>query len=183
MEPSYSKLEVHYHSVRISGASITAEQLFDKMRRFTKRDLGPVSAHGDLSSVGQAVAFTMNSWFHFAGQATFEVEVIRLDHAQREVVVQTVAGHPLAGYRYWGVDRVNGGDLIIRTFSVEHPATPLDWFKVHTMGGIDGMYQTWESLLNDLASLSGGQIVWGPDTELKGREEFDIDRYYQKVRK
>ena len=59
------------------------------------------------------------------------------------------------------------GDILIETFSVEHPATWLDAQKMEH-GGERDMGKTWTNMLWDLAQRSGGSIVYGTDTSLSG---------------
>ena len=81
--------------------------------------------------------------------------------------VQTLAGHPLAGWRQWEVRQEPNGDLIVETFSVEHPFSYADQAKM-AIGGTAGMLETWQSMLLDITALSGGNIVPGADTVLGG---------------
>lgn len=174
---SVSRLESHYHSVRIAGSKLPADKMLQEMQKFSSLNLYPVRADRDPTNVGDVVTFDMQNamtdvggQFREFGQADFPVKVTKLNPQGRNFVVRTMSGHPLAGWRYWGVRQLSGGDLLLETFSVEHPYSPIDWGKVMA-GGLDGMYQTWENMLSDLVARSGGSVVAGPDTELKGRSE------------
>ena len=46
------RVEVHYHAVRITGASKSADELFSALAQFAKRDLGAVSADRNISQAG-----------------------------------------------------------------------------------------------------------------------------------
>jgi hypothetical protein len=80
-----------------------------------------------------------------------------------------MGGHPLAAYRRWDVKQLPNGDLLVETFSVEHPVTKLDSLKMSGPGMKD-MSKTWSNLLWDLATLSKGDVVYDGDTVLGGRE-------------
>ena len=115
------------------------------------------------------------------GQGDFAVRINRFSPTDRVIVARTLSGHPLAGWRYWGVKELPGGDVLIETFSVEHPATFIDETKLLYLGGLTAMYQTWTAMLNDIAGFSGGQIVKGPETELDGRQEMNIGPFLGRV--
>ncbi len=174
---SASRLESHYHSVRIAGSRLSADAMLGEMQKFSSLNMYPVRADRNAGNVGDVITFDMQSGLtdlaglrNEAGQADFPVKVTKFNSSGRYFVVRTMSGHPLAGWRYWGVRQLAGGDLVLETFSVEHPYSPIDWGKMKR-GGLRGMYLTWENMLTDLAVKSGGSVVVGPDTDLKGREE------------
>lgn len=174
---SASRLESHYHSVRIAGSKLSADAMLNEMQKFSSLNLYPVRADRNAGNVGDVVTFDMQSGLtdltglrNEFGQADFPVKVTKLSPSGRYFVVRTLSGHPLAGWRYWGVRQLSGGDLVLETYSVEHPYSLVDWGKLK-VGGLQGMYLTWENMLTDLAVKSGGSVVVGPDTDLKGREE------------
>lgn len=179
-------LQVHYHSVRISNAATTADAMFKQMALFSQRDLGVVRALDDADGLGDTITFDMKNWvdwkgpFREAGQANFKVHVTMFDEASRRLAVRTLSGHPLAGWRYWEISHMPGGDLLIETFSVEHPFAKWDEVKNYA-GGLDAMYQTWESLLNELARQSGGQIVNDPNTSIKGTQKKHVLPYLNRI--
>ena len=178
-----SRLESHYHSVRIHNSQRTADELFQKMSRFTELNTYPVRAYQNASSVGGVVTWDMLPAFpNEFGQGDFDVKVTKLDQVGRTFVVRTLAGPPLAGWRLWRVNQLPGGDILLETFSVEHAATNWDEAKLYSFGGLDGMYQTWTSMLNDLLRFSGGQLANGPGTVLNGEKRPNkVAEYLQLV--
>ena len=66
--------------------------------------------------------------------------------APRFFVVRTLGGHPLAGWRRWQVKQLPGNDLLVETFSVEHPATYADSTEMF-FGGSSDMGKTWTNML------------------------------------
>jgi hypothetical protein len=100
--------------------------------------------------------------------------VPQYDDADRFIVARTLAGHPLAGWRYWGVSELGNGDILVETYSVEHPYTWYDrYIKMGLAPGLRDMYSTWTNMLNDVVARSGGAVVAGPDTQLGGVEQPD----------
>ncbi len=177
LAPDFNLAEVHYHSVRIHDSALTIDQLFNEMTLFTQRDLRPTYANGNVTGVGAVLGFSLAFPFDI-GQGSFEVKVINFDPQEHFFVVQTLAGHPLAGYRYWGITQLPGGDLEVETFSFEQGATDIDDLKLG-MGGLEAMYGTWTNFLTSLVRVSGGEVVDGPDTELQGRREYDRLPYFE----
>lgn len=166
--------------MRISGAKLSADELFTKLKKFTKLDLRPSQALDDVNQVGDIVEFDMLPWLIELGQGDFSVQVQRVDSAKRELVVRTLGGHPLAEWRLWRIKRI-GGDLLVETFSVEHPVAGWDWAKV-AIGGQDGMYETWTNMLRGIVAESGGKLVAGADTRIEGEDRSDdVAKYLAQV--
>lgn len=122
----------------------------------------------------------MEDFFTEFGQGDFDVKVTKYDPRAHYFVVRTLTGHPLAGWRYWGVKQESNGDLLIETFAVEHPVTWIDRRKLDA-GGRDAMYGTWTHMLEDLVRRSGGSEVIAPDSFPAGKEIDDIAPYYHLV--
>jgi RHS repeat-associated protein len=184
-----SLLQSHYHSVQIHGASLNIDQMFAEMQNFRTLNMYPVSADRDPHAVGDIVNFDMISplWdpIGFAreiGQGDFPVKVTKVNQLDHYFVVRTMAGHPLAGWRYWGVKELTGGDLFIETFSVEHPYSRVDAWKLE-LGGMRDMYLTWTNMLLDLVNKSGGVVFYGGNTFLWGQERpTEVKERYDIVR-
>ena len=158
----------------------TADEMFEAIGSFSQRNLGPVKAVGNARALGDIIGFDMKSWIHDIGQGYFEVKVTQFDTQRRSVVVRTLAGHPLAGWRYWGVKKLPDGDLLIETFSVEHPVTWIDTSKLF-IGGLKGMYDTWTTELFDLLAFSGGIEVKAQDSIPFGEKKHQVFTYYETV--
>jgi RHS repeat-associated protein len=159
-----------YHSITISGSPLNADAMFNLMCLFSILKTWPVHANGNVTHIGQVVTFAFEfgsdglSTFFALGQGAFSVEVTKFDPQQRTIVVRTLSGHPLAGWRLWRVVQV-GSFIKIETFSVEHSATYPDELK-QDLGGKEGMKATWNSFLGNLHQYSGGTVVdenWGTD--------------------
>jgi RHS repeat-associated protein len=162
-----------YHSVKIRNSRLSANVLFGSMSRFSERNLYPTQASADVHGVGDIVSFDMVQshpwgWVREAGQGDFQVRVTKFDAANRYFVVQTLGGHPLAGWRRWQVTPQSNGDILIETYSVEHPATAIDTAKM-LGGGNRDMASTWQNMLWGLVVLSNGQMVSDKDTVLAGK--------------
>jgi hypothetical protein len=57
----------------------------------------------------------------------------------------------------------------------------VDWAKF----GLDidrSDLKTWKGLLNNVVDASGGDIVPGPDTVIGGRDEPNVQQFYDRVR-
>jgi hypothetical protein len=171
------RLESHYHSVRIRNSQKTADELFSQMSRFSELNTYPVRAYQNASQVGDVVTWDMIPLLpNEFGQGDFDVKVTKLDAVNRSFTVRTLAGHPLAGWRLWRARSI-GSDILLETFSVEHAATAWDTVKL-SMGGLEGMYSTWTNMLNDLATFSKGEIVFGPETVLHGEDRSHLVQQY-----
>ena len=164
----YAALEANYQSVRIARPHKSADEVFRDLTQLSQRDLYPAVALGDLAPGGTVTFDLYNGLFFYRewGQGNFDVKATKYNAQSRFVVVRTLAGHPLAGWRAWRVTPENNGDILVETFAVEHPATPVDVFKFG-IGGRGLMEQTWISLLLDVLHLSGGGIRVGPDTHFE----------------
>ena len=58
---------------------------------------------------------------HFDGENPFPVMTQRFDPVAHVVSVVTLAGHPLAGWRYWRVYSVGTNDVVIETDAYDQP--------------------------------------------------------------
>jgi RHS repeat-associated protein len=169
------QLEGMYHSVRIRGSRWTVDEMFDRMANFAERDMRPVRATGNVAGHGTEVAFDMvqgfspSGWQRELGQGDFNVRVTRYDRANRYFVVRTLSGHPLAGWRRWQISKLPDGDLLVETFSIEHPATNMDRLKMNRLGGNAGMRETWTNFLADLVRTSGGHATHDQGNAASGR--------------
>lgn len=153
-----SRLQVHYHSIQLADPKASTYAIFNAMTRLAERNLYPVQASGNASRVGGDVSFDMIPWLpNDLGQGDFSVRVTQFNRDQHYFVVRTLIGHPLAGWRYWGVRRLRNGDVLIETFAVIHPATSIDRFKLNFLGGEEGMSNTWTNMLLDLMRWSGAR--------------------------
>jgi hypothetical protein len=179
-----AKVAGMYHSVKIQGSKLTADEMFDRVSRLSERNLFPVQAYGNVRRAGDEVSFDMRQdslWGNVRefGQGDFPVRINRYDASQRYFVARTMGGHPLAAYRRWDVKQLPNGDLLVETFSVEHPVTWLDSTKMRG-GGMKDMGKTWTNLLLDLATLSKGDVVRDGDTVLDGREYGNAEALQRK---
>lgn len=178
-----SRLEVHLHSVRIANSTRSADELLNRVTKLSV--LGGITSRHMGENLGAVIGFDLHGWFPELGQGDFYVKVVALDPTTRFFAVRTLQGHPLAGWRAWEVKEAGNGDLIVRTFSVEHPVTAVDSMKLW-LGGMKQMYYTWDVQLDDLVRFSGGRVVAGAAETLKNagtrHQQFDIDAYYERVR-
>lgn len=63
---------------------------------------------------GQILGITLSGWARFV-QDTFYVKTRRVDTINHVISVVTLAGHPLAGWRYWRVYSIGTNDVVIET--------------------------------------------------------------------
>jgi RHS repeat-associated protein len=176
-------LQVHYQSVRIGGSRRSADEVFRRMQQFSRLNLYPVTAKGDVTGRDGVVTFDMFGTLniHEFGQADFDVKVTKFDSANRTFVARTLAGHPLAGWRLWRVREAGANDLIVETFAVAHPVTGWDSVKMAN-GGLEGLQLTWTNMLGDLVGFSGGDVVDGADTVLGGENRSNrLEEYLRQV--
>lgn len=87
-----------YHSVRIHGAKGGTNSIFGQLSKFSQLNMFPVKASADITSLGGEVTFDMYG-YRYLGQGDFSVRVTRFDPVGHIIVVRTLAGHPLAGWR------------------------------------------------------------------------------------
>ena len=106
--------------------------------------------------------------FREFGQGDFSVRVTQLDRSKHSIVARTLGGHPLAGWRKWQISQLSNGELLLETFSVEHPFSNGDTLKM-AIGGNSDMSQTWRSYLTSLANKSKGTMIIDSSTALEGR--------------
>jgi RHS repeat-associated protein len=175
------RLKVHYHSIRLVHARESVDAIFDALSRLSNRDLYPVRAFSNPTSVGDDISFDMIPVFNEIGQGDFSVRVTQFNRQDRFFVVRTLAGHPLAGWRYWGVRRLSNEDVLVETFAVVHPATAVDQVKM-SIGGAEGMSDTWTNMLFDIFRWSGAEGIrasW--DSAPWGVERSDVNNYLQTV--
>ena len=182
-----TSLEGMYHSVKIRGSSLTADELFDRVSRLSERNLYPTQASGNVTGVGGEVSFDMQQdkhfygWIREAGQADFPVRITQYSAAHRFFVARTLSGHPLGGWRRWDMKQLSNGDILVETFSVEHPATFVDFTKMYLFElGIKDMEKTWTNMLWDVAQLSGGEVIDDGETVLGGRRYYNSEALNRK---
>ena len=181
-----SAVQVHYHSFLIAEShGITEDEVFGELMKFSRLNLQPTNPSGDINGqVGQRINFDMSSFFE-AGQADFTVEVTQFQRNDRGrfFVVRTVSGHPLAGWRFWGVRKTSLG-IMVETYSVEHAATQADALKLQA-GGMRAMYLTWTNMLHSLnQNLGGAEMRGGGYSVTAGERITDpatIKRYLRTV--
>ncbi len=187
-----SKLKGTYNSVIIKGG-MDADELFSQLTQFSSLNMYPVVTYNNINSLGDVVSFDMRqlgaglgdwAWATFLelGQGDFQVMVTKYSKEERLVVVQTLVGHPLAGWRVWRIIPLPNGDNKIETFSLDHAATRIDSTKIY-LGGLEGQLLTWKNMLTDIVNKSGGEIVSDSTTSLEGRvmTQSEINDFIQIV--
>ena len=179
-------LEVQYHSVVIR-TSRPIDDIFMSMTKFSFHNMSPVRADINPSKLGDVITFDMADGESVPGnvylepcQGDFSVKVTRFDQSNHSFVVQTLAGHPLAGWRYWGVRSLGRGTYLIETFGVDHRAGWTDSAK-WAAGGEYGAYRTWNKYLESVVRDVEGFSVERSYLDSEDRTHM-VNKYYRMVR-
>jgi uncharacterized protein YbjT (DUF2867 family) len=134
----------------IAGSNLTAQELFARFRlRFAEVMPIDVRAEPDTPTV-----LDKGSTITLALPVRGNVQV-RVEHlTDREAVLVTLAGHPLAGAVRFLAEQI--GDLLrFQVQLYDRPANLADWFLMRTFGETV-QSRSWESMLESLVAESGG---------------------------
>ena len=77
----------------------------------------------NVTGAGQVISIRVSNWWGGFGlnQNPFQVMTERVDPANHVISVVTLAGHPLAGWRYWRVYSIGTNDVVIETGAYDQP--------------------------------------------------------------
>jgi uncharacterized delta-60 repeat protein len=174
-----SDLQGDYASI-VMRTNQSPSTVFNALTQLSKLNLYPTKAYGNVTGLGADLSFSLQPWYFEVGQGSFSVSITQFNRAQMFFVARTNGGHPLRGWRYWGVDALPNGDIEVETFSVEEPATWIDSAKM-LAGGQSGMDQTWNNMLTSLVTACKGTVVPGPLTAPAGAAITNIGPYLHRV--
>jgi hypothetical protein len=89
--------------------------------------LGPGNTYSnDINVTAPGQILTINlSGFTGLLQPPFQIMTERFDPTAHTISVVTLAGHPLAGWRYWRVYSIGTNDVVIETGAYDQPARGL----------------------------------------------------------
>jgi NADH dehydrogenase len=141
--------------IEIAGSQLTAEELFERFRmRFA--DLVPltmaVRAEPDAPTVLEKTS-TITMKLPVRGNVQVRVEEL----TEREAVLVTLAGHPLAGAVRFLSEQV-GDQLRFQVQLYDRPANLGDWLLMRTVGE-SVQSSSWEVMLQKLLAESGGSAA------------------------
>jgi hypothetical protein len=76
-----------------------------------------------VTGPGQVINIRVSNWWGGFGlnQNPFQVMSERVDPVNHVIAVVTLAGHPLAGWRYWRVYSIGTNDVVIETGAYDQP--------------------------------------------------------------
>jgi hypothetical protein len=151
--------------VRVTGASITAGQMFDRLASFNSEDYKPTLANTQLIKEGDKKFVTWSFDQPFGiGQPPFDVRIDQYDRSNRFLSVVTLSGHPLSGFRYFRVVAANDTDqdFVLETGAVDHPTLMNDYMKMYLdYSGLpllgDNLLATWSGAFTQMAKYAGGK--------------------------
>ncbi|HJQ10360.1 MAG TPA: NAD-dependent epimerase/dehydratase family protein [Gemmatimonadaceae bacterium] len=155
--------------IDIQGSRLTAQELFARFReRFA--ELLPLTmdlrAEPDTPKVLEKGS-TITMALPVRGNVQVRVEEL----TDREAVLVTVAGHPLAGAVRFLSEQI-ADSLRFQVQLYDRPANLADWFLMRTIGE-SVQSRSWESLLETLIAESGGTNAAGIQHE---EEVLDADK-------
>jgi len=75
----------------------------------------------NVTAPGQTLTITLNGW-QGQFQDPFSVATERVDTVNHTISAVTLAGHPLAGWRYWRVYSIATNEVVIETGAYDQPA-------------------------------------------------------------
>ncbi|MEX2111588.1 MAG: RHS repeat-associated core domain-containing protein [Pirellulales bacterium] len=156
-----STTEVLYHSAEIQGSPLSIDQAFKRVASLTDLPASEIVMTGLPTGVGSILNFRLTPIKPIFGQRPFNVRVVRYDLADHIMVVETLAGHPLSGWRAWQVTQQPNGNLLVETWSVDEPATKIEGVKFNNLDGAESQSNTWTGLLSNVATSITGQVVGG----------------------
>jgi len=156
--------ETTVHRIVIKNSRKNIDELFDRMATFADFPASQSSIDGvPVTGVGDYLNFHLKAPLHMAVPAQFTkndnapVSVYKFDSANRIFAVETMQGHPLAGWRYWRTYHDSSNNIVIETVAMEHPTTRRNYLMLKT-GGRDLQMLAWNLQLGNLASWSGGTV-------------------------
>ncbi len=155
----------------ISGAHLSAEELFERFRRdFNEATPGTVDAEtepGTRCDLNQGATLTMS--LPLRGNVQVRVQEVTANKA----TLVTLAGHPLAGCVRF-LSETRGDQLRFEVQVYDRPANLADWFVMNTVGG--GMQKrTWEGLVERMVSECGGAAAQGVQHEEETLDEAQAE--------
>jgi RHS repeat-associated protein len=166
-DPNSPHLTANHHAVRIRNATKSLDDMFDRLRNLNvPSSIAQPFGFLPVTGVGERIGWDM-PFFEDLGQADFYVNSVKYsdnpsgtgpqDHF---FAVETLKGHPLKGWRFWRVHKVDN-DTVVETGAVDEPNGKLGRLKA-SAGGNDAIMRLWDGLLNDALIYSGGHAV-SPD--------------------
>ena len=90
----------------------------------------------NVTGPGQVLTINLNG---FVGdlQNAFSVMTERFDPTAHTISAVTLAGHPLAGWRYWRVYSIGTNDIVVETGAYDQPAPgPKNYIGYYVARGI-----------------------------------------------
>ncbi len=83
---------------------------------------GPGNSNAvNVTAPGQVLNIAVAWWAGGVLQPPFQVMTERVDPANHLISAVTLAGHPLAGWRYWRVYSIGTNDVVIETGAYDSP--------------------------------------------------------------
>jgi hypothetical protein len=142
-----------------------------------------------VTGTGQDVTFRLKAWKNYAScasppplllpcpaQGPFSVQTERFDPSSDTISVVTLAGHPLAGWRYWRVFSIEINDLVVETGAVDTYAGPAYKHPLNYLGyylARGDQIRTWQDnlryILRDLV-----QSGTDPNAKEGGNPSYNI---------
>lgn len=75
----------------------------------------------NVTGAGQILTIALAGWAGGAVQKPFQIMTERFDPVNHVISVVTLAGHPLAGWRYWRVYSIGTNDVVVETGAYDQP--------------------------------------------------------------
>ncbi len=155
----------------ISGAHLSAEELFARFRRdFNEATPGTVDAEvepGTRCDLDQGATLTMS--LPFRGNIQVRVQEVTANRA----TLVTLAGHPLAGCVRF-LSETRGDHLRFEVQVYDRPANLANWFVMKTVGAAM-QKRTWEGLVERMVSECGGAAAEGVQQEEETLDEAQAE--------
>ena len=108
----------------------------------------------NVTGPGQILTITLKGFERFA-QNPFQVMTERFDPTARTISVVTLAGHPLAGWRYWRVYSIGTNDVVIETGAYDQAGPgPKNFVGYYVATG--SVFQGWRKYLQYIQSQLPG---------------------------
>jgi hypothetical protein len=127
----------------------------------------------NVTAPGQTLTIALNG-FMSLGQGPFSVMTERFDPMAHIISAVTLAGHPLAGWRYWRVYSIATNDIVIETGAYDQPAPgPLNYWGYY--GSQRAVSKSWQQYLQYIQLQLGAQQGTSLGNTLDGKQ---LKNYY-----
>ena len=109
----------------------------------------PGSSTINVTAPGQILKISLKGFPESFLQPPFTVMTERVDPVAHVISVVTLAGHPLAGWRYWRVYSIGTNDVVIETGAYDQPAPGIANYAGYYIAR-GAQLKGWEDFLNHI---------------------------------